>query len=736
MLSFFAPRFLPSLSGFDNHIISSLRMSVVIQLYLLSIACIAVAAMTGFGFYYISQISESNVYLSVVLAIVGFIFCLNLFRMMNAGGSYPIGFNQQDIQSWQPSYISFLVIVFVGSLLTIPCAIYFHNVILMPSNDDIVGLVGNWNAMVAHPQQAIFTIVLFAVLFSSFYWLRYIFINAIRQYEMLGWSISRQLVNDNQQQFFSITNGQFYSDKNNVLDPEKHFSDPPYNFKMKLFSMPIAEVMTFSRFIPEVENEVQEESINNEIEHQENKGQLLAIEQHPSYFNEVARSVLCSSSSTVKAELVEYLGVDEFAVEQRIVRSEMGEKLESVFAFELENQDILNKYSNALAKTNQSPKSHFVSTASHQFTQSLTCPICVEELSMINTASGGLYHCSTCSASLYSVNQMTNYFGQDFDADFLRNRVYTLYQGPQHKKCPIDDDWLEKFTVLSPTSSEGYGKNELLSKDVDLLVSNDYQYYWLSDKYSQSLADSLKEHQQRKKTAENTPLQMGHYLLQLLTAIPFEVYNPVRKIPVALVSIILLMVAIFFFQLKNLPISSSSFLLYPNLFLDKPLTLISSMLMHANLQHLLGNILFLWIFADNIEDKYGWKVFVIIFFLAGVCGSLLHVAFNLESNIGLLGASGGVYGIMGAYFVFYKQVKVWWVIAFIRFKVSIILFAFFRVAMDVYGIFFSESNIAWFAHIGGFFAGVFMALIIKNRLLDKIIFYYFRHEVNSEKTKT
>ena len=735
MVNFLIPRFLLALSGFDKRIVAYLQIGTAIQLYLLSFACAAVAAMTSFGFFYISQISESNIYLSALLAAVCFTFCLNLFRMINAGGSYPVGFAQQDIQSWRPSVISLLVIVFVGSLLTMPCAIYFHNNILISASDDIVGLVANWNAMVSHPQQAIFSIALLSVLFSSFYWLRYVFINAVRQYEILSWSVSRQLVNDTQQQFSIIANTEFYSNQKSAHDPEKHFSDPPYNYQVKFFNTSVNEVVAFSNFSSEAEeNENQDqkrdEAIGNDLEDQD-QAQSVEVGQYPEYFKEVARSVLFGSNTHLKEDLVAYLRIEEFILDQRILHSDIDETLESVFNFELENHDIIKKYPASFSTINPLSQLDFSGAEFDEHRKDLACPVCAEKLTVIKTVSDPFHHCKACSASLYSTTQMNNFFGQEFNADFFKNRVYTLYQGPEHKKSPINDDYLEKYTVLSPTSTQGYGENELLSNDVDLLVSKDYQYIWLSDKDSQSLVDSLQVHQQRKSNAENRPFQLGYYLLQLLTAIPFEVYNPIRKIPVALVSIIALMSVIFFVQLQNLPISSSPFLLYPNVFLDKPLTLITNTLMHANFQHLLGNVLFLWVFADNIEDKYGSKAFLSIFFLTGICGSLLHVAFNLQSNAGLLGASGGVYGIMGAYFVLYKQVNVWWVVAFIRFKVSIIFFALFRVAMDVYGIFFSDNNIAWFAHIGGFFAGTFLAFLIKHQFLKKIVFHCFASDSKS-----
>ena len=723
------------MSGFDNRIAGSLKTGVVIQLYVLSSVCILVAAMTGFGFFYISQISGMVVYLSLLLAVVCTIFCLNLFRMINAGGNFPVGFEQQNIESWNPSYISFFIITIVGALLTIPCAIYFHNSYLLTSTETIVGLVANWNAMVSQPWQAGMSIALFAIVFSSFYWLRYVFIKAVRQYEMLGWIYSRQLIDENQQIFSTFAQSMFYAQQEEKINAQKHFSDPPYNFKMKLFNRPMDEVLTFSIDNDQIQESMSEESVQelalNQSETQELKS---SNGSHPDFFKKSARTILCGSTSSIKMKVANYLALDEFVVEQRILHSNLDENLESVFDFELRNQLLLKKYPVKPSLVQDfSAKPDLKQESTNTFSYALNCPNCADNLVASSTVTGLLYRCSNCASTLYSNEQMKVYFGENFDDSVFENQVYTLYRGPQIKQCNIGDSWLDHYTIFSPNLISQTSEAKLLSQDIDLFVCQKKQHYWLKDEQAMPLTKALKEHQKRKEHAEKEPLKVGYYLLQLLTAIPFEVYNPVRKLPMMLIGLIVLMSVIFVMQLQNLPIDSSPYLLYPSTFLEKPLTIISSMLMHANFQHLLGNMIFLWIFADNIEDKYGWRVLLSIFFFAGVCGSLLHIAINIESDIGLLGASGGVYGMMGAYFIFYKHVKVWWIIAFIRFKVSIILFVLFRVIMDVYGILFSNSNIAWFAHLGGFAAGIFIALVIKHRIINKL---WLRYQLSGGKVKT
>jgi len=138
------------------------------------------------------------------------------------------------------------------------------------------------------------------------------------------------------------------------------------------------------------------------------------------------------------------------------------------------------------------------------------------------------------------------------------------------------------------------------------------------------------------------------------------------------------------------------------------LTLLKSLFMHGSWLHLLGNMLFLWIFGNNIEDRLGRTRFVAFYLLCGVGASLAHVAFNLNSLVPVIGASGAVSGVMGAYLALYPAARVR----------TLFFFLFFVTTMDVpaavfLGVWFlfqflsagGGSGIAWLAHVGGFILG-------------------------------
>jgi membrane associated rhomboid family serine protease len=141
----------------------------------------------------------------------------------------------------------------------------------------------------------------------------------------------------------------------------------------------------------------------------------------------------------------------------------------------------------------------------------------------------------------------------------------------------------------------------------------------------------------------------------------------------------------------------------------------TSMFMHGSWMHLLGNMWFLWIFGNNIEDSMGHVRFVIFYLLCGIAAALLQVALNPASAVPMVGASGAISGVMGAYLVLYPRVRVYAMIPIGFFFTSVALPAWtmllYWIALQflggVTGIFAQEGGgVAFWAHIGGFVAGL------------------------------
>jgi membrane associated rhomboid family serine protease len=153
--------------------------------------------------------------------------------------------------------------------------------------------------------------------------------------------------------------------------------------------------------------------------------------------------------------------------------------------------------------------------------------------------------------------------------------------------------------------------------------------------------------------------------------------------------------------------------LYGKAFVPPMLTLFSSMFLHGGFLHLIGNMLYLWIFGNNIEDTLGHFRFLLFYLLAGLCAALTQVFSEPQSTTPMIGASGAVAGVLGAYLLLFPRARiltfmfVFIFIRLIRVPALIVLgFWFFIQILSVgAGV---EGSVAFFAHIGGFLAGLIL----------------------------
>lgn len=149
------------------------------------------------------------------------------------------------------------------------------------------------------------------------------------------------------------------------------------------------------------------------------------------------------------------------------------------------------------------------------------------------------------------------------------------------------------------------------------------------------------------------------------------------------------------------------------------LTLVTYMFLHGNWMHLLTNMLFLWVFGDNIEDAIGHIGYLAFYIVCGIIAALAHVVAVPASTAPLVGASGAVAGVMGAYFMLHPRVRVW-VLLFWRLPLPVpaIVAIGLWIGLQVFSAFMtSTGNIAWWAHIGGFAAGVILIIFMRRKSL-------------------
>lgn len=147
------------------------------------------------------------------------------------------------------------------------------------------------------------------------------------------------------------------------------------------------------------------------------------------------------------------------------------------------------------------------------------------------------------------------------------------------------------------------------------------------------------------------------------------------------------------------------------------LTLFSSMFMHGGFMHLAGNMLYLWIFGDNLEHRFGAVKFLLFYLVSGVAGTLAHVALAPDSVIPMLGASGAISGILGAYIVLFPWNRVNVIFFFRMVSLPAIFVIGLWAAMQVFsgwgtlGGAGQTGGVAYAAHVGGFVAGVLMGIV-------------------------
>lgn len=218
--------------------------------------------------------------------------------------------------------------------------------------------------------------------------------------------------------------------------------------------------------------------------------------------------------------------------------------------------------------------------------------------------------------------------------------------------------------------------------------------------------------------------------------IPISDDNPARITPFVTWGLIAANVLVFLWQLTPGAAGERLFYLYgfipallftdlalrPELGAPAPaVTLLTSMFLHGGLLHLAGNMLYLWIFGNNVEDAMGHVRFAVFYVLCGVGAALAHGATDPASQIPMVGASGAISGVLGAYLLLYPRVKVTVVL-----PLGVILYPMQVSAVIVLGFWFlaqlvsaalSDPNapgVAWWAHVAGFAAGIVLTPFFKS----------------------
>src|SRR5580765_5821278 len=209
--------------------------------------------------------------------------------------------------------------------------------------------------------------------------------------------------------------------------------------------------------------------------------------------------------------------------------------------------------------------------------------------------------------------------------------------------------------------------------------------------------------------------------------IPLRDVIPSRTFPFVTITIIVLNALAFVFELSLDPRELSEFLrVYGVVPADFHVpTLITSMFLHGGWSHILGNMWYLWIFGDNVEDQCGHGRFVVFYLLCGIAAAAGQIVMNPQSVLPTIGASGAIAGVMGAYFLLYPQSRVLTLIPIFWFEVievpAIVLLGFwFLMQLVSAGTIAATASstgggVAFAAHVVGFLAGLGGILVFRKR---------------------
>jgi membrane associated rhomboid family serine protease len=213
--------------------------------------------------------------------------------------------------------------------------------------------------------------------------------------------------------------------------------------------------------------------------------------------------------------------------------------------------------------------------------------------------------------------------------------------------------------------------------------------------------------------------------------IPLRDVIPSRTTPYITITIIIINALAWLFELSLSQDVIGVFLrvygIVPAFF--QPVTLITSMFLHGSWSHVIGNMWFLWIFGDNVEDRVGHGRFIVFYLLCGIGAGLAHLVANPGSELPTVGASGAIAGVMGAYFVLYPQSRVltllpWIFITVVEIPAVVVLGFWFLAqvfsagAIAVTASTHGGGGVAFMAHVAGFAAGAIGIFVFRKRRLD------------------
>ena len=349
------------------------------------------------------------------------------------------------------------------------------------------------------------------------------------------------------------------------------------------------------------------------------------------------------------------------------------------------------------------------------------CPTCHIELGSLKSGPYITSQCHVCNGIFLPYEQLQNQFKQNASVFEMGVKA-----SEQQRKCPVDqENMLEKRIAYNnesvlidqcpSCSGVWFDKGEI--RQANKILKKMYGRFGYKKQAERILQKAEYDSEQDQKAPQALE---PDWWFSVLTTLPVEGYNKVFRTPVITLFLIVISCAGFGIGMVGSTFSEVYALSSKTVF-ENPINLLSSLFLQAGVVPFLVNLYFMKTFGDNVEDRLGRGVYLAFYLFCGVFAGMCHVKFGAPDSV-LVGASGAVSGILGAYIILFPKVKIFLIpnvfsrFQLIPFNVAVYIPIWFALQFVLSLV--SSASTPWFALVGGTFCGVALAFIMNMVIPD------------------
>lgn len=342
------------------------------------------------------------------------------------------------------------------------------------------------------------------------------------------------------------------------------------------------------------------------------------------------------------------------------------------------------------------------------------CPTCDIELTVIEHAGIEADECPDCKGLWFEQGELARVqlAAGCYSTEFSEKNIGERSNSPELSCCNCNTT-LFRYRLIKEFQAE-----------IDLC--RQCNGVWVERAELEQVANARKTENALRELEFRDECSSIDWLFQFFTQMPIEYNLPARKVPWVTYTLILINLLIFAYMLIwpwRIDNIFDDYALIPTLVIEgeHSWSLFTNMFLHGGYVHLLGNMYFLYIIGDNLEDVLGSFNYLILYILCGLSGNLFHLALYFESSIPTIGASGAISGLFAMYLLWFRHARLSFMALIFQTQISAQLFFLIWLLMNIAGILFSDdSSIAYEAHIGGFACGLLIGYLLRSTIKKKV----------------